>query len=112
MNKPTVEELKSGGRIITWKDLKAGEEVEWIEAIGNKRSAVAFGDFGPIGNCLIEGSNDKQNAGNLHCGFGGVRANLNKIGEFLELNELSRFIRPNVTGNEKTNLTVSIMVTL
>lgn len=110
MNKPSVDELKGIGLIITWKDLKANEEVEFIEAVGSKRGVAVFGEFGS-GECKIEGSNDKQLVGILQESFG-RNLNIKSPNEFIEINGLSRFIRPVVSGDEKTNLTVSIMVIL
>lgn len=113
-NNPTYEEIKRNsqviGAIITWRDLKKDSEIEWAEFVGIKRSAFVYGNFGVGGKCSFEGSNDKKNVGKLHGAGFGMDINIKRPNEFVEINEISRFIRPTVNGDETTNLTISIMV--
>lgn len=112
--KSELQELKRNtqviGYIITWKELKKGDVGEWVEATGIKRSVLLTGELGSA-DCKIEGSNDKENVGILHSDFD--RELSLEIGNFHNIKEVSKMIRPNVNnGDDNTNLTVSIMVVL
>lgn len=111
---PDYEEVKRENRVVgyvlTWKNLKAGEVGLWWEAVGMRRSAYLYGNLNA--KCIIEGSNDRENAGGLNTDFAS-EATLKENSRFVNINEISRYIRPNVIGGDKnTDVTVSIMVIL
>lgn len=113
---PKYLDVKKGNdsiaTIITWSNIKQNDKCDWAEAVGIKRSVFASGNFGKLGLASILGSNDRNEVGSLNSHFG-LKLNLKNSNEFAEINEASRYIRPNLlNGDDDTNLTISIMVIL
>lgn len=102
---PTIQILSGGkAKAATW-NLVAGESGDPIEdSIWADRSVQVFGDFGTGGAVSIEGSNDGVNWALLDDPQGSSLVfSSAKIESVLEI---TRFIRPVVSGDGATNLNI------
>jgi hypothetical protein len=97
--------------IVTWKNIKLGDDCNWIEAVGINKSAMCFGEFDIDSRCILEGCIIQGGSAILHSDFG-LDAEF-KSKSIVKITDTVQFIRPKVIeGSEKTNLTVSLMVIL
>lgn len=97
---------KNGDITVTWDGLKNGDIGQWIELPVGACSVEVLGEFGVSGKCRIEGSNSRNKGVAVQDRFG---AAMDIASEGIDsLVTAPRFIRPSVTGDENTSLTVTI----
>ena len=104
---PTTSRLSDRCLRVTWTDLRNGDVGVGVPGLSDC-SVQVFGDFGLGGEAVIQGSNDSGGAFSaLHDrqGFAVVMgdAGIRGIAEFVEL------IRPAVSGDDTTSLTVTLI---
>lgn len=99
---------KSGIQIVVWKDLHNEDIGDSFEiSVPGERSVQFSGVFGG-GYASLEGSNDGVNWVTLTDPQGNL---ISKNGSSLEaVTELTRFVRPVVTGDGSTSIDVCLLV--
>jgi hypothetical protein len=95
--------------VVTWSGLLNGDYGEAVElAVYADRSVQITGTFGAGGTCVIQGSNDGTNWATLADPQGNLLSHTDtKIEAILEL---TRYLRPYVSGGDgTTNLTATMV---